>query len=480
MTDDEAVIPEGVTEEKSGFLEGGVTICDTVWQQVLTISKELTVYNRSIMVDTNYLTLINKKDYDEMLLDPAYETKVQTPFKKQMARLFRDFMQRKIDLCFSNFIMREFLGRAPRRKELLEIYKRDIIVVSPKEHLESSFLDLAAAIDACIIEDGGEGDVKDTYSYILAAIAKIRIFVTEDSDIKRVYEYLSGIRAGGFDNVPREIRKIKEMYKLLNDGSEPNFPIDELLGALFMREYGDLPIPVSVDRLHNSLPQVLDKFDPLIWIYRSLQEIEMLSKHLQALKEFPEDWDGDIITRAKERIHEVATSIGFQPAQAFDECNLRTKLIEEDEKWEQHEDDVDLANNANLQLDKLHERLYALEYPADNEYENMEEQFYAEEDPKEFNVKCNECGYEFTLDADYNGIVSSYEREMGSEHCHEWSGESECPNCDNKVSVLHEIWEYPEWSFNSEDTNFEGCEQVLKKKEEELPLKTLDDFISPS
>ncbi len=338
--------------------------------------------------------------------------------------------------------------------------------------MEASFLDLAAAIDACIIEGGQEGDIKDTYSYILAAIGKVKIFVTEDADVTRVYEYLSRIRDSGFDNIIREIRKIKELYKLLNDSSIPDFPLDTLLGGLFMKDYCDLPIPVSVDHLQSSLPKVLDKFDTLIWIYRSLQEITMISGDLKRYNELPEDWDEDVGTRAKERIYEVAISVGFKPAELFDECAFKTKLIEEEKKWEQREDDHYLSVDINEQLNNLHQKMYEIEHAGEFEYANMEEQFEAEEDTKEFQVACDECGFKFTLDADYNGVVSAYEKEMGAERCHEWSsGECECPNCGNEVSVLYEVWEYPEWCYETDDTTFEGCESAPEPKREK-PLKT--------
>jgi hypothetical protein len=383
-------------------------------------------------------------------------------------------MERKIDLCFSNFIMRGFIGRAPRRRDLLEIYKRDIVVIAPKDNLEPRFLDLAAAINSCIIESGKEGDVKDTYSYIIAALAKIYLFVTEDKDVERVYRYFSQIRNKSIDEIAREIRKINEVYKLLSGTLANDFPVGEILGCFFMDDYGTLPIPVSVERLKSRLPQVLDKFDTILWIYRSLQEIESLSKYIN---DFPEDWDDDIIARAKERIYEVALEIGFQPTDPIDECNLKTKLIEEENRWAQQTTDEDLASSAGNHLSMLHSLLYKMEMGDSTEYQDWEERFFAEEETKQFKVKCEQCEHEFEIETYYNGVVNTEQRSMGPEYCHEWSGDMDCPNCGSEISILHELFEYPQYFYNSEDTECTGCELLPEKTPEPAPLKTLADFM---
>ena len=83
------------------------------------------------MVDTNYLILVNREDLARMFFDREYDNTIGSDTKKQMARLFRDVTDRKLDLCFSNFIMREFIGLVPGRQELLKIYKKYIAVIKP-------------------------------------------------------------------------------------------------------------------------------------------------------------------------------------------------------------------------------------------------------------------------------------------------------------------------------------------------------------
>lgn len=457
--------------DRNGNDMGGIIYSPDVWKEVIKLSRDLTFSERAVIVDTNYLTLINKKDFVSMLLDPNYESTVRSSLKKQMAKLFRDFMERKIDLCFSNFIMREFIGLAPKRKDLLEIYRRYIVIIGPKENLEPYFLDLAAAINSCIVERGEEGDVKDTYSYILAALVKIKFFVTEDRDVKRVYRYLSRMKEKSSDEIRREIRKIKGVFGLLCETSNPEFPIDEILSFLFFEGQENLPVPVSIARLENRLPQVLERFELILWMFRSLQEIDWLRGHVG---EMPAEWNDEIVATAKKRIYEVANSIGVQPHEAIDECSFKSKLIEEETRWSQQTEDQELASNLSHQLDLLHGKIY--EEETEVEYLDWEEKFNAEEPIKKFMVMCSECNETFEIEADYNGVVNVEQREMGPEFCHEWSEETTCPNCGNDVSITHELYEYPQFFYNFEDTECNGCE-ILHEEAPEPPSTTLEDFM---
>lgn len=62
---------------------------------------------------------------------------------------------------------------------------------------------------------------------------------------------------------------------------------------------------------------------------------------------------------------------------------------------------------------------------------------------------CGHCGKEFAVrwDVDY---VTSYERSKGEE-C-EYIGENtfQCPKCDNKITGILSIYEYPVGCFNYE------------------------------
>jgi len=441
-----------------------------IWKDVIKLNRKPTMVNRTIMVDTNYLTLINNKDFISMLLDPNYENSVTSPQKRQMARLFRDFTERKIDLCFSDIVMREFIGRAPKRKDLLEIYKRYIIVITPKSNLASYFWDLAAAVNSCIIEIGEEGDIKDTYSYIIIALARINYFVTEDRDVERVYRYFTRVREKSWEERKREIMKIKGVFKLLCGASNTGFPIDEILGFLFFNEHESLPIPVSIAGLEDRLPEVLDRSEVILWLFRLLQEIDRLRNFVS---EMPPEWDEEIVERARKRISDIAESIGLGCIEGVDEYSFQKKLIEEGTKWTEQPYDSELAQSLNDQLSLLHSIIYSEE--VENEYADWEEMFFAEEPSKTFRVTCKECGTSFEIETDYVGVVCSDPREMGTEHCHQWLGESSCPSCGRKVSIVHELWEYPEFFYNWENTECDGCE-LIREKTTEQPTTTLEKF----
>lgn len=153
-----------------GFIEDSYELQPAkVSSEVITLSRDLANPKRSVMIDTQYIIQVNKEELMPILLDPNYEIAAQNGFKKQMGRLFSNAISKKIDLCFSNNIMREFVGLVPKKRDLLEIYKRNIVVVSPKSYFETCFMDLAAAIGSRMVHTKcGNGDVKDTYSFLLA------------------------------------------------------------------------------------------------------------------------------------------------------------------------------------------------------------------------------------------------------------------------------------------------------------------------
>jgi hypothetical protein len=201
-----------------------------------------------------------------------------------------------------------------------------------------------------------------------------------------------------------------------------------------------------------------------------LQEIDWLRK---SVSELPPEWDEEIIKRARKRIHDIANSIGLQGVDGIDECSFHVKLVEEGRNWTEHADDGELASNLSNQLSLLHGIIYSEEF--EGEYMNWEEQFYAEEPTKKFEVECEECGARFEIEADYEGVVNAEPREMGSEFCHEWLGETSCPSCGSEVSIVHELWEYPEFFYNYEDTECSGC-MLISEKTTEKPTTTLEKF----
>ena len=96
-------------------------------------------------------------------------------------------------------------------------------------------------------------------------------------------------------------------------------------------------------------------------------------------------------------------------------------------------------------------------------YNSFEEEFWAEERLKEFRVSCENCGKQFVLEAEYQGIVDIEQRDMGPESLHEWSADDKCPSCGERVELTYEYWEYPPYMFNYEDTTCDGCKIVPGK-----------------
>jgi hypothetical protein len=462
--------------EKDSNYEASWLSQPDVSKEVIALNRDLTMPKRTVIVDTNYLIQVNKDEFASMLLDPKYEvSSKKSPQKKQMARLFRNMMERKIDLCFSNFIMREFIGRVPKKRDLLEILKRHIVFITPKENFESNFMDLAAAIDSCMNQSGyGCGDVKDTYSYILSVLAGVAYFVTEDKDLKRTYGYFSDVATRTFEEKKKEISKIKDLYNAIRGSSSSYFPLERVLEGLFLELNKPLTVPISLVRLENSLPLVLDKFDTIVWIFRSINEIEWLKRIVRKL---PDDWDYGVVERAKKRIVEIAQSLGFESYETINESSLKTRLIELESKWSQQTTDDDIGYDLDSQFQVLQMVLYQEELEDTKEYADLEEYFTDKEDPKTFRVRCEQCSHEFELDAWYEGIVCVEQREMGPESYHKWGGEEECPNCGADITVEHEVYEYPMFFQNDEDTICDGCEVLPEKVPEEPPSTTLEDFM---
>jgi len=294
--------------------------------------------------------------------------------------------------------------------------------------------------------------------------------VTEDKHVDRVYEYLSRVREKSHEEIGREIRKIKGVFKLLCDLSESTFPVDNALGFLFLDPEA-LPIPISIARLKDHLPDVLDRTETILWMFRSLQEIAELRRPEMQL---PDEWNERTIERATSRIAEIVHLIGLRYSRDIDACSFYVKLVEEGTNWSEKTSDRELAAELSDQLNLLWGIVYGEE---EVEYATREEQFYAEESTKAFRVKCDKCGDQLELEADYQGVVEVNEREMGKEVCHQWSMETSCTSCGETLEIIYELWEYPEWVFNYEDTECFGC-KLVSEEPTEPPTTTLADFFS--
>lgn len=266
----------------------------------------------------------------------------------------------------------------------------------------------------------------------------------------------------------KEIRKIIKVYGFL--GGNIEFPIRRILSFLFYEFSNVFPIPISLSKLESSLPQVLDKFDTILLIFDSLQDINSFKG---SISELPDEWNEDLIEKGKKRIFEVASSLGFKDTDTLDECSLKMKLIEDEALWSQKSSDARLASNLTTQLNLLHASLY--EQEIEPGYSDWEEKFTTEESIKKFMVMCDKCEKSFLVEADYQGVVNVEQRNMGPEYYHEWSTIVNCPECENEVEVVHELWEYPQFWYSGEDTDCIGCSLVRERKKE-APSSTLLDF----
>jgi len=464
------------TEKASNWLRNSLSVgySPDICRKLIKVQPKPAMRDRTITVDTNYLIQVNQRDLISMLFDVNYENSVKSSFKKQMARLFRNVINRKIDVYLSDIIMSEFVGYAPKNKELVKIYKKYIGKIYPERTFGSCFLYLAAAINSCIVETGQAGDIKDTYSYILAALAAIRYFVTKDKDIVRLYEYLSRLKKKSIDEQNRQINKIKDTYRALCSAEEEAFSIDDILGFILIG-LSDLPVPVSIEHLEDSLPAVLDKAETILWMFRTLEEIDQL---MSPSLELPSEWNGQIVAEAKSRIENIALSVGLQNLGDTDAASFHIKLVEEENKWKAESTDPDLASALSDQLNILWSCVYEEE---ELEYRNLEEEFLAEEFEKDLVIQCESCGKQIESVAYYQGVVGGDDREMGAELYHRWSNEFPCPSCGKLIEVTFWVYEYPPFCINYEDTECSNCKIVRTgKANSQPPTTTLADFFPRS
>ena len=465
---------ETKNESLSNWLE--VAFASEDFTEIITLNRNVISPERTVMVDTNYLIQLKKDDFESILLNPNYQVSAKSVLSRQMALLFKDLLEQKIDMCLSNFIMREFIGVVPKKRDLLDLYRRHIAVVSPNENYEANFMDLSSAINSCMNQAGfGIGDVKDTYSYILAVLAKARFFVTEDKDLKRVYEYLSAINEKNSEEKSKEISKIKEVYDSLSD-KKSEFPVEKILNYLFCMvtiSEDRLTVPISICNLSSHLPQALDKFSNILWIMRTTNEIDWLSKRVSKL---PDKWNFTILETAKKRILEIAKAVGLQENELSNEYKFKAKIIEQEKEWLTEPSDIDLSYDLSTQLTILHTEFYSEEVD-EIEYDNLEDYYSTERNTKEFEAKCQNCAFEFELIASYIGVTCSEEREMGPERYHEWCAIEICPKCGSEISIQHTIYEYPFFVENADETNCEGCDLLPEKTPEKPPSTTLKSFM---
>jgi hypothetical protein len=444
-----------MSSDKPNWLDAQpIDLVSTEEPEIVKFTKKPTMTNRTVLVDTNYLNQINQKDFIKMFFNPRYEETVSSAQKKQMAKLFREFRNRTIDLIFSDMVINELIGQSPHNKLLIEVYKEHIIFLSPAGN-DNEFFKVSAAVNSRLSESGKTGDIKDTYSYLLSLAGNIRYFVTEDHDLRPVYDYFKDLQAKGWSEKQVEIRKIKAIVKILSSGSNTE-QSERLVESLFSSIYY-LPMPISLKDLEEKLPDVLDRSEIILWMDRTLRDIDSLQEYKSKILY---GWDEAVVSYCKGRINEITKALGCISEGGSQNKDFSLELVEKSSKWKKNIADVKMADKLSEQLGILQELAYKEEF--DPGYASLEDELAAEESEKEFEVKCDNCETIFDVVAYYDGIVESSEREMGAECCHQWSGDYECPGCGESISVRYELWEYPIGARGVEETDCDGCEIIPK------------------
>lgn len=74
-----------------------------------------------------------------------------------------------------------------------------------------------------------------------------------------------------------------------------------------------------------------------------------------------------------------------------------------------------------------------------------------------FSVECDRCNIKHDFDAseaDFD-VDGGGERQMGNENGYIWEIDFVC-DCENKIDIRYEVYEYPEGSFNNEVIEVNG------------------------
>ena len=334
---------------------------------------------------------------------------------------------------------------------------------------ESCFFDLAAAINARLAETGGAGDVKDTYSYILAALTHVRYFITEDKDLRRLYAYLTQIQSKGYYEIQKEIRRVRDVFETMSNSSESIFPIGKILERLF---WGQIPTPVSILDAKNAIAEVLTKTETMLALGRSLARIDSALASMQSGNiEIPNWFNGKATDAARTRIESVATAVGVD-AKNLTVDTFRAALVEKESAWTEDATDKELINTLGIYLEWFQEYLYVEE---EEDYASLEDRYRAEELTKIFLVKCEECETKSEVETEYEGVVETEQRAMGTEYTHLWAGDADCPHCKNGLHVEYTRYEYPMGWMNFDDLEADGCE-ILEKPPPDKSQRTIDSF----
>jgi len=425
------------------------------FEELIDFGSEANRYGKSAIIDTNYLIQINLQDLISMLFETNYEARISNPRKKQMARLFRSMIRKEIALFFSNSMMREFLYVSPDKIDLIRQYTKYLCRVGSKRQLEPFFLDLASLLNVRAKMRGHRVDLLDTYSYVISNLAGIDFFVSEDGDVKGIFEYVNEIKNTDRLSKIREIGRLMKLNEILFNIEEGDFPLKRIIERLFLY-HGRLTIPINIREITEDLPKASEKADSIVIFCETINEIE-------DYKEMIASGNAGLLLEARELVNSIFQSVQCEPVEPgkrIDVDNLYVDLIEKDGLWEKPEG-LDEKHSALHQiLQDIQERLYSQE--EEGEYEDLEAFFNSALYEFEVEARCP-CGHEFRTGIHYGGVVARENREMGPESLHVWNNEIDCPKCGKFLEIELELWEYPIGFLNNID--FDSYAEILNEYE---------------
>lgn len=96
-------------------------------------------------------------------------------------------------------------------------------------------------------------------------------------------------------------------------------------------------------------------------------------------------------------------------------------------------------------------------------YDTLEEEFSDTAFQIKIRVRCRNC-HEFDTWLAYGGVVSTNQRQMGTEYMHVWNSDENCAHCGENCFLELEVWEYPMGQRNLAQTPDCTCE-ILNKND---------------
>ena len=406
----------------------------------------------SVIIDSNYLLQFNKEDLFHLFFDSTYQKRIANPLKKQMAMLIVCRNQAKLTIFVSNQIFREFVKIAPDKMDLLPYYKKYFAAIGSKRDNESYFLDLSNLLTLRANSNGFKADSSDTYSFIIASLANIEYFISEDNDLKGIFQYFTHFRKGDQATLKKEVDIVVKMSEELFDVKQEIFPIRKIVESLF--KTGFLTCPVSLKDVTKDLPEINEKTNVVTNFCNIINQI-LSCKNKSILEDRTK-----ILDKALNLVADISRQMGInlpKNQDLIDVPEFLMMLIEKECLWKLPED----IRKTETKLLNLLDNIYKKEEESSGD--TWEEIFSNSVPDLEIEAKCD-CGHEFSESIFYEGIVSSDERAMGDELLHVWNNSFKCPECNKEITVELSVWEYPEGLLNAADFSESDCE-VLNKEQ---------------